>query len=75
MSTIGTADVHVVIATDGENTHYWAAAVPRPEAAPAVQLLLGAGWTATLTDKHLTPDQVAALDLAAGDVREFKGAL
>jgi len=74
MSKVVAADVHVVIATDGENTHYWAAAVPRREAAPAVQLLLGAGWTATLTDKHLTTDQVAGLDLGAGDVRELKGA-
>jgi hypothetical protein len=74
MANTDAAEIQVVAATDGETTHYWAAAVPRDRAASAVQAMLGAGWTATLTNKLLTPDQVSSLNLRAGDLRELREA-
>ncbi len=72
MTNTSPAGVQVVAATNGETTHYWAAAVARDEAASAVQAMLGAGWTATLTNKHLSPEQVSSLNLSAGGLRELK---
>jgi hypothetical protein len=50
----------------------WAAAVSRDL---AVALVLGAvpeGWTATLSGKRLTPDDLARLKMRRGDVRRVE---
>jgi len=65
-------DICVVATSKGNMTVYWAAATPQAEAAAIVQKRLPPGWTATLTDRQLTPDQVAVLKLRPGDVRQLK---
>lgn len=47
------------------------AAVPRGEAAAAVQSKLPEGWSAELVERWLTREQVALLNLRPGDVREM----
>jgi hypothetical protein len=64
--------VQIVAATKGDKTVYWAAAVPREKAVETVRPMLAPGWTATLTDIHLTPAQIAALNLRPNGVRELK---
>jgi hypothetical protein len=65
-------DICVVATSKGNMTVYWAAATAQAEAAAIVQKRLPPGWTATLTDRQLTPDQVAVLKLRPGDVRQLK---
>jgi hypothetical protein len=55
--------VSVVVATGVGKIEYWAAATQREAAVSTVQQLLAPGWTAVLTDRRLTPKQVAALKL------------
>jgi hypothetical protein len=42
------------------------------DAAFAVKEMLPPGWACTVTDRHLTPDQVAELNLRANGVRKLK---
>lgn len=72
MADTNADEVQVVAATNGETTVCWAA-VPKDEAAAAVQAILAAGWCATLTNKHLTTDQVSSLKLSPGELRELRG--
>jgi hypothetical protein len=64
--------IHVVATSKGNMTVYWAAATLEAEAVATVQRRLPPGWTAILTDRQLTPDQVAILKLRPGDVRQLK---
>ena len=52
----------------------WAAAVPREEAVAAVLRELPQGWTAELTDRHLTQEHVRRLNMKPGSVRELSSA-
>ena len=56
---------------DRPTVQLWVAAVPRGEAAAAVQAKLPEGWSAELVERWLTPEQVALLNLRPGDVREM----
>jgi flagella basal body P-ring formation protein FlgA len=64
--------IYVVATSKGNMTVYWAAATQQSEAVAIVQKRLPPGWTAILTDRQLTPDQVTALKLRPGDVRQLK---
>lgn len=64
--------IPVVFTTNGREKRYWAAAVSRDKAVEAVRQMLAPGWTATLTDKLLTPAQAAELNLRLNGVRELK---
>jgi hypothetical protein len=64
--------IYVVATSKGNMTVYWAAATHEAEAVATVQRRLPPGWTAILTDRQLTPDQVAILKLRPGDVRQLK---
>jgi hypothetical protein len=64
--------IYVVATSKGNMTVYWAAATSQADAVAIVQKRLPPGWTATLTDRQLTPDQVTALKLRPGDVRQLK---
>jgi hypothetical protein len=64
--------VHVVRATGDGQTKFWAAATRHEQAVLEVQQLLPPGWIATITERHLTPDQVAALNMRPGSVHELK---
>jgi hypothetical protein len=72
MSNARAGDIHVVATSKGNMTVYWAAATEQAQAAAIVQKRLPPGWTAILTDRQLTPDQVAVLKLRPGDVRQLK---
>jgi hypothetical protein len=49
----------------------WVAALPPFDALYAVLSKVPPGWTASLSSDLLTPEQVDALKLRAGDVREL----
>lgn len=65
-------DVFIVAATKDSQTEYWVAATRREEAVAAVQQLLAPGWTATLTDRRISPAQVAVLHLSQNYVRKLR---
>ena len=68
--------IYVVATSKGNMTVYWAAATDQAEAVATVQQRLPPGWTAVLTDRRLTPDEIASLKLSPGGVRQlrFRGA-
>ncbi len=72
MGTTLAGGVYIVATTKGHQTEYWAAATPREEAVAAVQQLLTPGWTAALTERRITPKQVAVLHMRPNDVRKLK---
>jgi hypothetical protein len=61
--------VQVVATVKAGQVVYWAVATSREDALSTVQQLLALGWTASLTYRRLTPDQVAALKLRPGGAR------
>jgi hypothetical protein len=61
--------VHVVAASKDGVTEYWVTATPRKQATTAVHLFVGPDWWVTLTNRQLTPEQIALLDLRRDDVR------
>ena len=65
-------DVYIVAATRDSQTDYWVAATQREKAVAAVQQLLTPGWTATLTDRRISPAQVAVLRLRPNGVRKLR---
>jgi hypothetical protein len=67
-----TGDVQIVAATKDSQTEYWVAATRPEEAVAAVQQLLVPGWTATLTDRRISPKQVAVLHLRPNGVRKLR---
>jgi hypothetical protein len=64
--------VYIVVATKNGATEYWAAATHRAKAVSAVKEMLPPGWDGTVTERRLTPDQVAELKLRANGVRKLK---
>jgi hypothetical protein len=64
--------VYVVATSKGNMTVYWAAATKQAEAVATVQQRIPPGWTAILSDRRLTPDQVASLRLRLAGVRQLK---
>jgi hypothetical protein len=67
--------VAIVAATKDGQTEYWVSATSREAAVAAIQEQLPPGWVPTLTNRRLTPDQVAELRLRAGGVRKLKHVL
>jgi len=65
-------EVCIVAATKDSQTEYWAAATGREEAVAAVRKLLAPGWTATLTDRRISPKQIAVLHLPPNGVRKLR---
>jgi hypothetical protein len=65
-------DVQIVAAAKDSQTEYWVTATRREEAVAAVQQLLAPGWTATLTDRSISPRQVAVLHLRPNGVRKLR---
>jgi hypothetical protein len=66
--------VHVVAATKDGKTEYWAATTLRVDAIVAVRHVIGPGWTLALTERRLTPEQIAALKMHPNSVCQLKGA-
>lgn len=64
--------IHVVATSKGNMTIYWAAATEQADTVAIVQQRLPPGWTAVLTDRRLTPDEIAFLTLRPGGVRQLK---
>jgi hypothetical protein len=71
-------EIHLVavttdISVDGIVTKQtWAAAVSRELAVGLVLEAAPEGWTATLSEKRLTPHERALLKMRPGDVRQLK---
>jgi hypothetical protein len=63
---------YVVARSTGNMTVNGAAAAKQAEAAASVQQRIPPGWTAILTERRLTSDQVASLELRPGGVRQLK---
>jgi hypothetical protein len=49
----------------------WAAAAKPDQAVTLVLCAVPVGWTATISDECLTPEQEAVLNLKPGEVREL----
>ena len=64
--------IYVVAATRGGRVEYWAAATPRDVAVSTVQQLLRTGWTASMTNRRLTLEQVASLKLRPNEACKLK---
>ena len=65
-----TYGVHLVrVTTDEREYQLWAAATPREQ---AVRLVLNAIPEGRILATRLTPDEVAFLNMAPGEVRELK---
>jgi hypothetical protein len=63
--------IYVVAASKGGKTDYWVAATSPKEATTAVQLFVGPAWRVRLTNRRLTPAQLAELNLGPDDVRRL----
>lgn len=50
----------------------WVAAAKPDQAVTLVLCAVPLGWTAAISDKYLTPEQEALLNLQPGEVRELK---
>jgi hypothetical protein len=72
MANAPAQSVYVVATSKGNMTVYWAAATVQADAAATVQQRRPPGWTAVLTDRRLTPDEIASLTLRPGGVRQLK---
>ena len=64
-------DVYVVAATKDGATEYWAAAVPQANALAEVGKS-APGWQLTLTNRRLSPDQIAELEMQPDRVQKLK---
>ena len=64
--------IYVVATSKGNMTVYWAAATPQADAVSAAEQRLPPGWTAILTDRRLTPHEIASLRLRPGGVRQLQ---
>jgi hypothetical protein len=66
----------VEVATDSfvrglPTTQLWVAAAKPDQAVTLVLCAVPEGWTAATTDRHLTPEQEALLNLTPGEVRQL----
>ena len=65
--------VHLVrVITDDRDYQFWVAATSRDEAVSRVLDCVPEGWAASLLDQRLEADEVTALNLQSGDVRELR---
>ena len=62
----------IVVSTKHDTTIHWAAATSSEDAVTAVELLLGPGWTVAVTERHITPEQAAALKLRNNEICELE---
>jgi hypothetical protein len=60
--------VFIVTASKEGQIEEWIAATSPKEAVVAVQLQAGPEWRVELTNRRLTPTEIASLNLRAGDV-------
>jgi hypothetical protein len=77
MSSQGTpfalpAQVHVVSATAKGAERLWAVALPRENAIEAIKQRVGPEWQLALTNRRLTVEEIAVLELCRGGVRRLK---
>jgi hypothetical protein len=72
MANAPAGGVYVVATSKGNMTVYWAAATKQADAVATVERSLPPGWTAVLTDRRLTPEEIASLTLRPGGVRQLK---
>ncbi len=73
MAQSAASGVHVVrVITDDLEYRIWVAATSRDEAVARVLDCVPEGWTASLLDERLKPDEVAVRKLQPGDVRELR---
>ena len=63
--------IYVVAATKDGRTEYLVAATSPIQATAAVQLVVGPTWKVKLTNRRLTPTQLAELKLRPDDVRRL----
>ncbi len=56
-------DICVVAATKGGETQLWAVALPHEQAVEAVASEVGPDWQVAVTDRRLTVEKAAALDM------------
>jgi hypothetical protein len=66
--------VYVVVATEDDETEYWAVATPCHTALDTVRAELAPGWTLFLTGRRLTPRRVASMKMHPNSVRKLKHA-
>jgi hypothetical protein len=64
--------VYVLAATRGAEVEYWAVATRREAAVWTVQDLVAPGWTAALTDRCLSHEQVVELKLRPNGACKLK---
>jgi len=65
-------DIHLVkVTTDDREHQLWVIAAPRDEAITRVLNAIPEGWTAALLSNRLTPQEMEALNLQLGEVREI----
>jgi hypothetical protein len=69
------AGIYVVAATKDGAIQYWAAATPRRAAEKLIEQLLAPGWMVAPTDRRLSTDQLAALNLRPGGARQLEAEL
>ena len=62
----------VRVTTDDQERRVYATCGARKKAVTQVLNTVPEGWTAALLPNRLTPDEVAALALKPGDVREIR---
>ena len=67
--------VYVVAATRGGTTVLWAVATSQSDAEITVQRALPLDWSAKLTDRRLTADQIDKLKLPPGAIRMLRPSL
>jgi hypothetical protein len=67
------AKVHLIrVTTDDGEGQFWLAATPREEAVDRVLDAIPEGWAASLVERQLSDELVAALDMSPGQVRQHQ---
>lgn len=64
--------IYVVVASNGGQNEFWAAATARHKATAEVQSLLPDGWTAIFTGWRLPPQKAARLRMRPDSVRKLE---
>ena len=73
MAQTNASGVHLVrVITDDRDYQFWVAATSRDEAVSRVLDCIPEGWAASLLDQSLEPNEVAALNIQSGNVRELR---
>ncbi len=72
MVSVFTDTIYVVVASNGSESEFWAAATPRHRAAAEVQSSLPEGWTANFTGWRLPATKAMVLKMRANTVRKLE---